>query len=106
MESTDDNEHCLQLWELTWGVWWDPEVAMQPNLAASRAKGHAEGRVEGQIDDRRNPLVDMPVAPEESVVEVLDALERNWRRTGKAPSIKETVEVDAGTRSWRVLLTG
>lgn len=106
LEATDDNEHCLQLWEPARGVWWDPEVAMQPNLAASRAKGHAEGRVEGQIDDRRNLLADMPVAPEESVVEVLDTLERNWRRTGQVPPIKETIEVADGTRPWRALLSG
>ncbi len=109
-----DNEHRLQLWEPARGVWWDPEVDVQLNLAASRAEGHAEGhaegrvegRVEGQIDDRRDLLAEMPVAPEESVVEILDTLERNWRRTGMVPSMAETVAVAAGRRPWHVLLTG
>lgn len=100
-----DNEHRLQLWEPAQSVWWDPEVDVQLNLAASRV----EGRVEGQIDDRRDLLVDMPVAPEETVVEVLDTLERlerNWRRTGMVPSIAETVEVVAGRQPWHAPLTG
>ena len=105
-----DNEHRLQLWEPVRGVWWDPEVDVQLNLAASRAKGrvdgHAEGRVEGQIDDRRDLLTAMPVAAEETVGEVLDTLERNWRSTGKVPPIAETVEVAAGRRPWHALLTG
>ena len=102
LDPVEDTEHRLQLWEPARGVWWDPEVAVQLSLAASRA----EGRVEGQIDDRRNLLADMPLAPEESVVEVLDTLERNWLGTGKVPSIKETIEVVAGTRPWRALLSG
>ena len=88
---------------------------MQLNLVTSRAakgcaeswtEGYAKGRVEGQIDDRRNLLADMSVAPEESVVEVLDTLEGSWRGTGQIPSIKETVEVAAGARPWCALLTG
>ena len=117
-----DNEHRLQLWEPARGVWWDPEVEVQLNLAASRAEGRvegraegraegrvegrAEGRVEGQIDDRRDLLAAMPVAPDETVVEVLETLERNWRRTGLVPPMVETVEVAAGRRPWHALLTG
>ena len=47
----------------------------------------------------------MTVASEESVAEVLDTLERNWRRTGQIPPIAETVEVAAGRRSWREFLS-
>ena len=97
LDLIDNNEHRLQLWEPARGIWWDPEVEVQLNLAASR--------VEGQIEDRRNLLANMTVASEESVAEVLDTLERNWHRTGKIPPIVETVEVAAGRRSWRELLS-
>ena len=46
------------------------------------------------------------MAPEESVVEILDILERNWRGTGMVPSMAETVAVAAGRRPWHALLTG
>ena len=109
LDLLDDDQHRLQLWEPARGIWWDPEVEVQLNLAASRAEGRAEGRVEGrvegQIDDRRNLLVNMTVAPEESVAEVLDTLEQNWYRTGKIPPIAEAVEVAAGRLAWRELLS-
>ena len=60
-----------------------------------RPATYAQGRVEGQIDDRCNLLENMTVAPEASVAEVLDILERNWCRTGKIPAIAEMVELAA-----------
>ena len=113
LDPVDTDDHRFQLWEPVRGVWWDSVVGMQLNPVTSRAEGHAEGWREGyaqgyaevQIEDRRHLLADLPVAPEESVAEVLDILEQNWYRTGKIPPIAEVVEVAAGRRSWRDLLS-
>lgn len=111
-----DTEHRLQLWDPVRKTWWDPDVEIELNLAAtrvaSRAEGHAEGRAEGRaegqfearIEDRLELLEGLPVAEGESVTEVLNTLEQSWRRAGKVPSIADTALVVAGRQSWRSLL--
>ena len=96
-----DNEHRLQLWDPPREIWWDPEVEIQLNLAAS----HAEGLLKGHIDDRLELLANLPLEPSEWVTEVLDTLEQNWRRNGTVPSMAQTLEVVSGRHSWRTLLT-
>ena len=100
-----DNEHRLQLWEPTQGVWWDPEVEMQLKLAASHAEGLRQGLLQGQINDRLDLLADAPLESSESVTEVRNTLEQNWRRTGTVPSMAQTLEVVTGRHPWRTLLT-
>lgn len=108
-----DNEHRLQLWDPARRVWWDPEVEAQLNLTARQAEGHAqgyaqshaEGLLKGHIDARLDLLANLPLEPSESITEILDTLEQNWRRNGTVPSMAQILEVASGRHPWRTLLT-
>lgn len=105
-----DTEHRLQLWDPVRETWWDPDVEMELNLAATRVESHAAGLAEEQfkarIEDRLELLEGLPVVEGEAVTEVLNTLEQSWRRAGKVPSIADTAQVVAGRQSWRSLLVG
>ena len=100
-----DDDHRLQLWEPVRGVWWDPEVEVQLKLAASRGCKPCRG-----LCRRPNRHSAQSAGEYDGGTGRIGGRGSGHPGTKLAPDrpdspIAEAVEVAAGRRSWRELLS-